>query len=209
MKTMRLILWGLLLTVTTAAEAQIVQELTDSVVSATRKKSAKDMAQTVQGAFAAKAASAEMMVGTWVYAEPAVLVTSGNLLYKAVGDVTVGTLEKLLGQYIEKGNINQQNTSITFYENGTFVRTMAGQKARGVWMMDGEKLLLAVKNVQTASLTTHVDGDQVLILADAAKIMNVMKAMGTLPDNATVKGLAKLSKSLKGIEGGFALVRKK
>ena len=158
---------------------------------------------------ATKAASAEMLVGTWEYSEPAVYVTSSNLLYKAVGNTTADKLEKLLGRYIEKGDITKSNTYITFHANGTFERSLAGRTAKGVWMMSGDKLLLAVKNVQTASLTTHVESGQVMILTDARKIIDTMRGLGTLDDSNTVKAIEKLSKALKGIEGGFLLTKKK
>ncbi len=167
----------------------------------------KEVISNVKEAFEVKAANADMLVGTWEYSEPAVYVTSKNLLYKAIGNVTADKLEGLLGQYIKKGDITSENTSITFNANGTFERTLAGKTARGVWMMSGDKLLLAVKNVQTASLTTHVEDGNVMILADASKIIEVMRSLGTL-DEKTSKALGKLSKALNGVEGGFLLSKK-
>ena len=149
-----------------------------------------------------------MLVGTWTYLEPTVLVTSGRLLTKAVGNVSASSLEKLLTEYFEKANVRPDNTTFTFREDGTFIRSLSGRKAKGVWMTHGEKLLLGVKNVQTASATTHLVNDTLTMVVEAKKIMDALQSFGTLKDNTTTKALSKLSKTLSGIEGGLVLVRK-
>lgn len=208
MRPFRFFALGLLLAVVAQTNAQTMKEVVDSVKSGVKSGSVKTAYESVKDAFAAKAASAEMLVGTWTYLEPAVLVTSGRLLTKAVGNVSASSLQKLLGEYFEKSNINPENTTITFREDGTFSRSISGRKAKGVWMTHGEKLLLAVKNVQTASATTHIVRDTLTIVVEASKIMDALKAFGSLQDNTTTKALSKLSKSLSGIQGGFVLVRK-
>ena len=208
MRLFRFFALGLLLAAVAQANAQTMKEVVDSVKSGVKSGSVKTAYERVKDAFAAKAASAEMLVGTWTYLEPAVLVTSGRLLTKAVGNVSASSLQKLLGDYFEKCNINPKNTTITFREDGTFSRSISGRKAKGVWMTHGEKLLLAVKNVQTASATTHLVRDTLTIVVEASKIMDALKAFGSLQDNTTTKALSKLSKSLSGIQGGFVLVRK-
>ena len=208
MRLFRFFALGLLLAAVTQTNAQTMKEVVDSVKSGVKSGSVKTAYERVKDAFAAKAASVEMLVGTWTYLEPAVLVTSGRLLTKAVGNVSASSLQKLLGEYFEKCKINPENTTITFREDGTFSRSISGRKAKGVWMTHGEKLLLAVKNVQTASATTHLVRDTLTIVVEANKIMDALKAFGSLQDNTTTKALSKLSKSLSGIQGGFVLVRK-
>ena len=208
MRIISIIVLGLMLTIVVPTNAQTMKEVVDSMKSGVKSGSIKSAYESVKDAFAAKAASAEMLVGTWTYLEPAVLVTSGRLFTKAVGNVSASSLEKLLGEYFEKGQINPENTSITFREDGTYSRSVSGRKAKGVWMTHGEKLLLAVKNVQTASATTHLVRDTLTIVVEANKILKALKAFGALQDNTTTKALSKLSKSLSGIQGGFVLVRK-
>ena len=208
MRLFRFFALGLLLVAVMQANAQTMKEVVDSVKSGVKSGSVKTIYENVKDAFAAKAASAEMLVGTWTYLEPAVLVTSGRLLTKAVGNVSASSLQKLLEEYFEKSHINPENTTITFREDGIFSRSISGRKAKGVWMTHGEKLLLAVKNVQTASATTHLVRDTLTVVVEASKIMDALKAFGSLQDNTTTKALSKLSKSLSGIQGGFVLVRK-
>lgn len=197
-----------MLTIAGYVQAQTVKEVVDSVKSGVKSGSIKSAYESVKDALAVKAASAEMLVGTWTYLEPTVLVTSGRLLTKAVGNVSASSLEKLLTEYFEKANVRPDNTTFTFREDGTFIRSLSGRKAKGVWMTHGEKLLLGVKNVQTASATTHLVNDTLTMVVEAKKIMDALQSFGTLKDNTTTKALSKLSKTLSGIEGGLVLVRK-
>lgn len=208
MRILRIYLLGFMLTVAGYVQAQTVKEVVDSVKSGVKSGSIKSAYESVKDAFAVKAASAEMLVGTWTYLEPTVLVTSGRLLTKAVGNVSASSLEKLLAEYFEKANVMPDNTTFTFREDGTFIRSLSGRKAKGVWMTHGEKLLLGVKNVQTASATTHLVNDTLTMVVEAKKIMDALQSFGTLKDNTTTKALSKLSKTLSGIEGGLVLVRK-
>ena len=208
MRILRIYLLGFMLTVAGYVQAQTVKEVVDSVKSGVKSGSIKSAYESVKDAFAVKAASAEMLVGTWTYLEPTVLVTSGRLLTKAVGNVSASSLEKLLTEYFEKANVRPDNTTFTFREDGTFIRSLSGRKAKGVWMTHGEKLLLGVKNVQTASATTHLVNDTLTMVVEAKKIMDALQSFGTLKDNTTTKALSKISKTLSGIEGGLVLVRK-
>ena len=199
----------LLLAVANMATAQTVGEITDSVKAGLKAGSVKEALNTVKGAFAKKSAEAGQMIGTWTYVEPVVLVTSGNLLAKAVGNLVDNELEKVLCDYFQRANVAPQNTSFTFHKNGTFSRSLSGHKKQGVWMVGGDKLLLGIDNVQTAAMTTHLVGDTLYLVVEASRIMSALKTVGAISDSKTNNALVKLSKKLKGIEGGFVLARKK
>ena len=76
-------------------------------------------------------------------------------------------------------------------------------------MVNGDNLLLALHNVQTADLTTHLEDGQLMLLADARAIMKIYKSFGALDDNTFVKALEQVAKVANGLKGGFLLVRKK
>jgi len=147
-------------------------------------------------------------VGTWVYVEPAVYATKGNLLMKMAENVTAGQLEKLLSDYLRKCNITPENTSFTFNKNGTFERDIVGHKAQGVWLINNERLILGINNVMTADITTHQDGDKLMFLIDIDKLMNALKMLGAMKDNKTNKTLIKLTKKIPGLQAGLSLVKK-
>ena len=90
-----------------------------------------------------------------------------------------------------------------------FSRSVAGRKRHGVWIVGGEKLILGVDNVQTAAMTTHMENDTLTLVVETSRIMEAFQAFGALSDSKTNNALIKLSKSLKGVEAGFVLARKK
>ena len=208
MKKMKILLMtALLLTMTTAA-AQDVKTATDSVKAGMKSGSVKDAYETVTDAFKVKRAEADSLVGTWVYVEPAVYATKGNLLMKLAENATASQLEKLLEDYLKKCNITSENTTFTFNKNGTFERDIVGHKAQGVWLVNGERLILGINNVMTADITTHQDGDKLMFLIDIDKLMNALKMLGAMKDNKTNKTLIKLTKNIPGLQAGLSLVKK-
>ena len=207
MKKRVILLLALMAAMTT--KAQTVGEITDSVKAGLKAGSVKDAVNTVKGAFEKKSAEASQMVGTWTFVEPAVMVTSGRLLAKAAGNLVDDKLEKLLDDYFKRSNVTPQNTRITFRKDGTFSRSVAGRKRQGVWMVGGEKIYFGVDNVQTAAMTTHMEKDTLTLVVEASRIMEAFKALGAISDSKSNNALIKLSKSLKGVEAGFVLARKK
>ena len=207
MKKRVILLLALMAAMTT--KAQTVGEITDSVKAGLKAGSVKDAVNTVKGAFEKKSAEASQMVGTWTFVEPAVMVTSGRLLAKAAGNLVDDKLEKLLDDYFKRSNVTPQNTSITFRKDGTFSRSVAGRKRQGVWMVGSEKVYLGVDNVQTAAMTSHMEKDTLTLVVETSRIMEAFQALGALSDSKTNNALIKLSKSLKGVEAGFVLARKK
>ena len=190
-----------------SVKGQSVKEVIDSVKSGVKAGSVKEAVSVVKGAFEEKVATAETIIGTWVYKEPAVMVTSGRIIAKAIGNASAGKLEKLLTNYFQKADINPQNTYFTFRKDGTFIRCVAGHKAEGHWML-GDKLLLGIHNVQTAAVTQHLENGELTLVVSAGKIMGAMVSLGAIHDTTTNNAIVKLSKKLKGIEGGFALEKK-
>ena len=190
-----------------SVKGQSIKEVIDSVKSGVKAGSVKEAVSVVKGAFEEKVATAETIIGTWVYKEPAVMVTSGRIIAKAIGNASAGKLEKLLTNYFKKADINPQNTYFTFRKDGTFIRCVAGHKAEGHWML-GDKLLLGIHNVQTAAVTQHLENGELTLVVSAGKIMGAMVSLGAIHDTTTNNAIVKLSKKLKGIEGGFALEKK-
>ena len=190
-----------------SVKGQSVKEVIDSVKSGVKAGSVKEAVSVVKGAFEEKVATAETIIGTWVYKEPAVMVTSGRIIAKAIGNASAGKLEKLLTNYFKKADINPQNTYFTFRKDGTFISCVAGHKAEGHWML-GDKLLLGIHNVQTAAVTQHLENGELTLVVSAGKIMGAMVSLGAIHDTTTNNAIVKLSKKLKGIEGGFALEKK-
>lgn len=208
MKYFRILCLGCMLLTVSAVSAQENKEAADSVKAGGKTGKVKETVSKVKDAFNVKAATADVLIGTWTYKEPAVYASKGNILLKLVGNTTVNSFEKLLTKYVKKTDIKPENTSMTFHDDGTFERNIAGRKAHGVWMVNGEKLMLAVNHVQTADLTTHLEDGELMLLVDADKIMNALRLLGALEDTKANKALIKVAKKIPALQGGFQFVKK-
>ena len=191
------------------AGAQTVKEVRDSVKSATKSGNLKEMAATLKGAFAAKSAKAEELVGTWVYLEPAVLATSDRMLSKMAGNAVADKVKNIVDDYFNRANITSENTHFTFNGNGTYSRSLAGKDISGTWMTAGEHVLLAVKNVQLVAMTSHMESDTLTLVAELSNTLGDIQKLGGFSDSKTNKTLVKLTKRLKFVQIGFLLTRKR
>ena len=191
------------------AGAQKVAEISDSVNAGVHSDNVKDAVNTVKGAFEKKSVEAAKLVGTWTYVEPVVMPLNNKLLSKAAGWLADDELEKVLRAYVEKANVTPQNTSLTLRQDGTFSRSTAGRKQQGVWMVNGDKLMLGINNVQIAALTTHLENDTLKMVVEVSRVMSLLQTAGALSDSKTHNALIKVSKRVKGVGGGFVMARKK
>ena len=207
MKKMLLIMMALVGGMT--AGAQKVAEISDSVKAGVHSDNVKDAVNTVKGAFEKKSVEAAKLVGTWTYVEPVVMPLNNKLLSKAAGWLADDELEKVLRAYVEKANVTPQNTSLTLRQDGTFSRSTAGRKQQGVWMVNGDKLMLGINNVQIAALTTHLENDTLKMVVEVSRVMSLLQTAGALSDSKTHNALIKISKRVKGVGGGFLMARKK
>lgn len=208
MEKLRILWMGLLVMAMSTANAQEVNEVVDSVKSGLKSGNVKDAYSKISDSFKVKKASADTLIGTWQYVEPAVYATKGNLLLKLAENAVANNLEDFLRQYVEKSNITQENTSFTFHKDGTFDRVIAGRQAHGVWLVNGEKLVLGIENVMTADITTHHDDGELMLLIDVDKLLTALKTLGAMKDNKTNKQLIKLTKKIPGLQAGIKLVKK-
>lgn len=208
MRIIKLLGLGMLLLMANTVCAQEVGEVVDSVKAGLKSGNVKEAVSKVKDSFKVKKASAEALIGTWQYAAPAVYATKGNLLMKLAGNAAAGQVEKLLQDYIDKSNISSENTFMTFHKDGTFERDIVGRKAKGVWMVNGEKLMLAIDNVQTADITTHLDEGQLMLLIDVDKMLKAMQVLGAMKDSKSNKALIKVTKRVPGLQAGLLLVKK-
>ncbi len=208
MKILRILCVCLLASMMTIAEAQNVTEVVDSVKAGLKSSSVKEAVSKVKGAFEAKVAKADSLIGTWKYKEPAVISTSKKVIRKAAGNAMSGQLEKLMRTYIEKSGITPENTTITFHADGTFTRSAVKRELSGAWLIGGERLVLGHKNIITADLTTRMEDGELVLLTEIKRVLEIFKALGGVPDNTFVRGLEKISKLAPNLKCGFVFEKK-
>lgn len=78
-----------------------------------------------------KTATNKNIVGTWIYQEPAILLTSNNVLTSAAAKIASKKIEKNLQTHLTKYGIKPGAMSITFSENGTFTEKNRHKNRKG------------------------------------------------------------------------------
>ncbi len=152
-----------------------------------------------------KQATAEKIIGTWSYTEPAIVFTSNNLLAKAASKIAANKVEKKIQEQLSKYGITPGTFSMTFNEDGTFSETLKGKTTQGTWTVQDSKLVLSVAGVKALSITTQIDGKDLQFVTDATKLLNLFKTLGAKSSNSSIKTAASLMKSVNGMQAGITL----
>ena len=208
MKSMRILGLALMMLMAGSTQAQTVKETADSVKAGVKSGNVKDAYSKISESFKTKKEHADTLIGTWAYKEPAIYATKGNVLLKFAENAVANQLEKLLQDYVEKSNITSENTHFTFYKDSHFNRVIAGHAKKGLWLLNGDKLILGMDCIVTAEVTLHHEKGAMLMLIDVDKLLTGLKALGAMKDTKANKRLIKMSKRIPGLQAGISVVKK-
>lgn len=151
-------------------------------------------------------ATKDRIVGTWTYTEPAVVFSSNNVLQNIGGKVASSAIEKQLQQQFEKAGIRKGSMKMTFDKNGNFTQTLGGKTMSGTYTVEDTKIVLSYAGgIKQLVGTTQLDGNDLLIVMDASKLLKYANTIGTLTGNTTLKSLGNLLGSYNGMELGMKL----
>lgn len=168
--------------------------------------STNDVASGLTTVFSSKKqATAQNIVGTWTYTEPAIVFTSDNLLTKAASKIAANKVENKIQEQLSKYGIKPGAFSITFKEDGTCTEVVNGKTMNGKWTVADSKLKLTIGGVKALSVTTQIDGKDMQVVTDATKLLNLFKTLGAKSSNSNIKTVASLMKSVKGMQAGITL----
>lgn len=155
-----------------------------------------------------KVATIDDLVGEWTYTEPAVVFMSENLLKKAGGKLASSAIEKTIETQLSKVGITKGAMKMTFTRNGRFTQTIAGRRLRGTFTIKGKEVVLKYAGeIKQLVGTTQVDGNDLLIVMDASKMLTYLKAIGSISGNASLKTVTSLLGSMDGMLCGLRLNR--
>lgn len=155
-----------------------------------------------------KVATIDNLVGEWTYTEPAVVFISENLLKKAGGKLASSAIEKTIETQLNKVGITKGAMKMTFTRNGRFTQTIAGRRLRGTFTIKGKEVVLKYAGeIKQLVGTTQVDGNDLLIVMDASKMLTYLKAIGSISGNASLKTATSLLGSMDGMLCGLRLNR--
>jgi len=155
-----------------------------------------------------KVATIDNLVGEWTYTEPAVVFMSENLLKKAGGKLASSAIEKTIETQLSKVGITKGAMKMTFTRNGRFTQTIGGRRLRGTFTIKGKEVVLKYAGeIKQLVGTTQVDGNDLLIVMDASKMLTYLKAIGSISGNASLKTATSLLGSMDGMLCGLRLNR--
>ena len=157
-----------------------------------------------------KQASEKSIVGTWVYAEPAIVLKSDNILSNVAAKVAAGKIEDKLAGVLSKYGIKEGMLSITFNEDGTFTENIGKKTIKGKWTVKDSKLNLTFGTLKpkTIPITTQLEGSQLLFVTDASKLLDFVKNISSKSSNSNIKTITKLMDNVTGMQAGLTMTKK-
>lgn len=157
-----------------------------------------------------KQASKNSIVGTWTYSEPAILLSSDNILSNIAAKAAAGKIEDKLAGVLSKYGIKEGALTITFNEDGTFTETIASKKISGKWTFADSKLNLTFGKLTSKSIpiTTQIENGELMFVTDASKLLDFVKKIGSSSSNSNIKTITSLMKSVDGLQAGLTLKKK-
>lgn len=153
-----------------------------------------------------KVATADKIVGTWKYTEPAVVFESSNALKNIGGKVASAAIEKKLQTQFQKVGITKGKMKMTFDKDGNFTQTLGKKTLSGTYTIDGKKVVLTYSGGLKQMIgSTQLDGNSLLIVMEAGNLLKYAGTLGKLTGNSTISSLSSLLGSYDGMEIGLKL----
>ena len=207
---------AMLLVVSTSMRAQVslgnilnkVSEVANATSSSQSSSSGSLLSGLTSVFSSSKTAKAKDLVGNWSYEEPAIVFSSNNVLKSAGGKVVSATLEKQLQSKLSKYGISKGKMKMTFDNKGNFTQTIAGKTLKGTYTCSGKNVVLKYGGTTQQMIgTTQLDGNDLLIVMDASKLLTYVKVLGTLSGSSSLKTATSLLGSMDGMQCGLRLTK--
>lgn len=155
-----------------------------------------------------KVATKDQIIGTWVYEEPAVVLSSDNSLKNIGGKLAASAVEEKLKTKLEGFGLKKGCVTMTFDKDGNFTQALMGKTFKGIYTVDDKNIVLKYGGkVSQIVGTTQLDGNNLLIVMDASKLLQYVNLLGDIVQNSTLKTATSLLGSMDGLECGLKLVK--
>jgi len=120
------------------------------------------------------------IVGTWVYQEPAVMLTSTSSIKEYASSIATKSLEQKFQTYLSRVGINKGKASITFNEDKSFsIKYGTKVVKKGTYTLDGDEVRLTFSGKSSVSkITPQLKDGSLVVVADATSFKNFMQNVG-------------------------------
>ena len=143
-----------------------------------------------------------------VYEEPAVVLSSDDMLKNIGGKVASSAVETQLKSKLEGYGFKKGSVTMTFDKSGNFTQTLMGKKVTGTYTIEDKNIVLKYGGkISQIVGTTQLDGDNLLIVMNASKLLEYVNVLGSVSQNSTLKTAASLIGGMDGLECGLKLVK--
>lgn len=190
--------------------SSIISKVTGSSSSSSNSSSSSSTSSiisTITSIFSSsKQATKDNIVGTWVYEEPAIVLSSDNVLTNTAAKVAAEKIEEKLQTYLTKVGIKKGALTVTFSSDGTFKETLAGKTISGKWSISDSKLKITVLT-KSIYITTQVSGSTLKIVTDASKLLKLLQTLGSNSTNSSIQTVTTLMNSVNGMQVGLSLTK--
>lgn len=202
-------LMSAMLTMGMTVQAQSLGNVLGSVLGSSNNSESTDLVSSLTAIFSSKKqASSENIVGTWSYSEPAIVLTSKNVLTQTAAKVAANKMEKTLQTKLTSLGIKPGALTMTFKEDGTFTSTLKGKTTNGKWSVKDSKLQMTTIGIKPVSITTQLSGKEMMFVTDATKLLTLFQTVGAKSTNASLKTVTSLMKSVNGMQVGVTMKKK-
>ena len=155
---------------------------------------------------ATKGATKDRIIGSWTYTEPAVVFSSKNVLSSIGGKIASQGIEKKLQEQFEKAGIKKGMMTMTFDKDGKFTQVIGKRTTSGTYTISDHNVVLNYGGkIKQIVGTTQLDGNDLLIVMDASKLLKYANVLGSLTGSSALKSLGSAVSSLDGMEVGLKL----
>ena len=154
--------------------------------------------------------TANTIVGTWTYQEPAVQFTSDNLLAKAGGSVASAKVVKQIEPYYKKVGITKGTVVLTLNEDKTCTYTLKGKTYSGTYEFDNSANTLQIKGTAFNFPLAYVSvaGSQLALTFDSSKLLSIVQGAGSLASgNSTLSSISQIAQMYDGMKTGFLFTK--
>ena len=152
--------------------------------------------------------SAQTLIGTWQYRNPGCAFTSENLLAKAGGEVAAVQIEEKLLPYYQQVVISDNNTMITFNQDGTFSSRICGTPFSGRYTFDEATQKITLKGLLlTVNCYTKREMNGISILFEGKKLLSLLQTLAAFSGNQNLETVSEISKNYDGVRVGFDMNR--
>lgn len=167
--------------------------------------------------------SANSLVGTWTYKQPAVVFNSEDMLTNVAAKATQSSIEKKLQTYLDKIGFTEGKVSFTFNNDNTGNITYASKTIPVTWSVSGTDLTLSLsggrqsKYLSSAKKYTSftmnckitLNTMQLSFKADklAQFLSKVVSSAGSSTGNSTLSSVASVVNKVDGMYLGLTLTK--